>query len=276
MNSPGMIARSTAKCDLSELLSAPEWQCLADRPKDFVLRLLILDETQRMTADEALSHDWFGNTRLKGDFDAVYEKAIRGWRKQIRLPDVIETIPGFFKSDKPKVRFQKRKNFKPIEPHYKPHHRVTNQIYAAPRTPLPTIKEALEHPQYALRLAPDSGNAGRGRWNDSSGARDGAEGTTRLDDSSSSARDKMGERCDQTRADTPVWGASPTEKSVYFPVQKRKRRLYFGKSSSDADDSQEKVSPAAKKTRLGMGHQLKLVAAENFVDHLASLSESFP
>ena len=75
---------------LEELDNSHEWDDISHDCKDFVRKLLVVDETARMTAQEALNHPWFAST--DGDcrelHDAVYRKAIRDWKPR-SLPGVI-------------------------------------------------------------------------------------------------------------------------------------------------------------------------------------------
>ena len=74
-----------------------EWKRLTGYPKDLVQKLLILDEDARMTADQALKHDWFVNDYFREEFRQVYEKAILGWRKCILPLQDLEHIAGYGK-----------------------------------------------------------------------------------------------------------------------------------------------------------------------------------
>jgi serine/threonine protein kinase len=66
-------------CDLEQLKTNQDWMRIGERPKDFVYRLLILDESQRMDVNQALLHHWFTNPAHKLDFDKVYLPAIKNW-----------------------------------------------------------------------------------------------------------------------------------------------------------------------------------------------------
>lgn len=70
--------------NLEMLESDRDWLTVGARAKDFVRRLLVLDETQRMTAKEALAHNWFANRAHRKGFEEVYARAIKGWRPRHR------------------------------------------------------------------------------------------------------------------------------------------------------------------------------------------------
>lgn len=59
--------------------------------KDFVCRLLVEDETQRMDVKQALRHAWFTNRRQAKWFKEMYNTAIQGWKpRDISEPVIIE------------------------------------------------------------------------------------------------------------------------------------------------------------------------------------------
>ncbi|KAL8648199.1 MAG: hypothetical protein Q9226_006094 [Calogaya cf. arnoldii] len=90
-DSAAAVIAAATKYDLHVLDDSDVWGDIGIQPKDFIRRLLVLDEQGRLTADQALLHDWF---QQEGDGHAVltrYEKAIAGWKP---------TWPGWdFKED---------------------------------------------------------------------------------------------------------------------------------------------------------------------------------
>ncbi|KAL1967676.1 hypothetical protein VTN77DRAFT_2933 [Rasamsonia byssochlamydoides] len=78
--------------DLEHLQADPDWVTVGQRPKDFVYRLLVLDETQRMDAKAALEHAWFTNPTHRAGFDAVYKRAVRDWRPRALQEPVVLKI----------------------------------------------------------------------------------------------------------------------------------------------------------------------------------------
>ncbi|KAM5456209.1 putative non-specific serine/threonine protein kinase [Microsporum audouinii] len=67
------------QCNLDTLEQDNDWQVVGERAKQFVRGLLVLNDEQRMTADEALKHDWFTNIAHSQAFEDLYMRAIQGW-----------------------------------------------------------------------------------------------------------------------------------------------------------------------------------------------------
>ena len=100
-SSSELIIEAASVCRLDGLEEAQEWKQISHRPRDFVMKLLVLDEKARLTAKHALNHDWFTNELVKDDFQAIYKKATAGWKKQTLPAETVEYIPDF--STPPKV-----------------------------------------------------------------------------------------------------------------------------------------------------------------------------
>ncbi|KAF2218413.1 kinase-like domain-containing protein [Elsinoe ampelina] len=78
-DSPNVVG--TLVCNLSDLSNAQHdiWGRIASAPKDFIKRLLVLNEYKRMTARQALQHRWLAQPYYKDILERVYQKAISGW-----------------------------------------------------------------------------------------------------------------------------------------------------------------------------------------------------
>ena len=72
--------RLASDCNLDVLEKSQSWRDVGARPKAFVKGLLVLDERQRMTAKESLTHEWFTNDAHRTDFEELYRRAIRHWQ----------------------------------------------------------------------------------------------------------------------------------------------------------------------------------------------------
>jgi serine/threonine protein kinase len=78
------------QCNMTSIQHSRDWQAVRPRPKNFVGRLLVLDESQRMTANQALDHEWFSNDLHKTNFEELYHRAIKHWRPRATRSDTFE------------------------------------------------------------------------------------------------------------------------------------------------------------------------------------------
>ena len=136
INPDQAIANLAAECNLAHIDHSHDWQHVGERAKDFVRRLLVLDEMKRMTVTEALEHPWFTNGCHKNEFEAVYLRAIRHWKPRPRKPDIIEALnvdrpEGNTFSKGPKS--SRKRGLVPIDSPYFPFHRRLDQL-VSPRT----------------------------------------------------------------------------------------------------------------------------------------------
>ena len=110
------------ECDLEKLELDEDWMSVGERPKDFVRRLLVLDENQRMTATQALAHEWFTNPAHKEEYEKLYNRAVRDWKPPFRrVPILSELNPEELKQERspsPRPRLYDRKIA--VDPPYKP------------------------------------------------------------------------------------------------------------------------------------------------------------
>lgn len=79
-------------CDLSVLDRKQTWQKVSKRAKDFVKRLLVLDESKRMTVKEALAHPWFTNKIHAEQYNKLYQRAIADWQPHSRHSVMIQAL----------------------------------------------------------------------------------------------------------------------------------------------------------------------------------------
>ena len=78
------------QCNLDGLRNSREWQAVRERPKDFVEKLLTLSEVHRMTASQALDHDWFSNDFHRSDFNDLYQRTVKYWVPRPARSDLIQ------------------------------------------------------------------------------------------------------------------------------------------------------------------------------------------
>ncbi|KIX09946.1 uncharacterized protein Z518_01027 [Rhinocladiella mackenziei CBS 650.93] len=129
-------------CNLEFLRKSKDWQLVRKRPKEFVEKLLVLDEGARMTAEEALEHSWFSNETHKDDFEDLYRRTIKHWHPRTPKSQMIDfRDSGYIKSLACLVGLQDsgRKNYMTgltaIEPPYKPFPRNMHLTFRPKRDP---------------------------------------------------------------------------------------------------------------------------------------------
>jgi pheromone a factor receptor len=94
-NPQSVIVGLAAICDLTVLddVRHPSWRLIGPQPKDFVRRLLVLREEDRLTASEALAHSWF--TNQLGKLEEQYACSIADWvprNQDLQLVEDISTL----------------------------------------------------------------------------------------------------------------------------------------------------------------------------------------
>ncbi|KIW71029.1 hypothetical protein PV04_03247 [Phialophora macrospora] len=135
-------------CHLDFLRNSKEWQAVRQRPKEFVEKLLVLEEAARLTAEEALRHSWFYNEVHKHDFEDLYQRTIKHWRPAIPRSNIVEFHDsGSIRALKCSKAFlkpprkSKRRVRSPIEPPYKPFPRQMHQSLWPSRSPSRRLSE---------------------------------------------------------------------------------------------------------------------------------------
>lgn len=93
VNPKKIILNMASKCDLSALEDPHGmWRLVGKRPKDFVRKLLVLEEPQRLTVQQALAHEWFTNKHHVDEFEAVYQRAIHDWEPRRKIFRLVEAL----------------------------------------------------------------------------------------------------------------------------------------------------------------------------------------
>lgn len=119
-------AKLARDCNLEFLRKSKDWKLVRNRPRDFVEKLLVLDEAARMTAEEAFAHSWFTNQIHKDDFEELYQRTIKHWRPRIPKSPIIDfQDSGIIKSLRFSEEFRNMdkshtRSPSPIDPPYKP------------------------------------------------------------------------------------------------------------------------------------------------------------
>ncbi|KAK5219683.1 hypothetical protein LTR72_008067 [Exophiala xenobiotica] len=131
------------ECDLRFLQDSQEWRKVRERPKDFVEKLLVLDETTRPSAEEALKHPWFSNGMHKNDFEDLYQRTIKHWHPRAPKSPLKEFQEGgitykYMSQSSDLQDFGRkwlRRDQKPVEPPYKPFPRNMHLTFWPKRDP---------------------------------------------------------------------------------------------------------------------------------------------
>lgn len=77
------------ECDLERLEADPIWKKTRKHAKNFVRRLLVLDESKRMNVKQALRHCWFTNPLYKRELEDLYKRSVRDWKPRVRKGPLI-------------------------------------------------------------------------------------------------------------------------------------------------------------------------------------------
>lgn len=77
-----VIRDNAMRRNLSSLNDSKGWQKAGPRAKDFVMKLLVVNEDERLTAKQALKHPWFANSHHRKEFEDLYDRATSGWRSR--------------------------------------------------------------------------------------------------------------------------------------------------------------------------------------------------
>ena len=77
---------------LYNMAHADGWQRISPKAKDFIERCIALDESERLTASQALRHSWFCHEGYADLIQAAYQHAIKDWKPRLKLSNVIEYI----------------------------------------------------------------------------------------------------------------------------------------------------------------------------------------
>lgn len=64
---------------LAVLDTDPCWEGVGRKPKSFIRGCLVKNEASRLTAKQALQHDWLSNKQYAAEMQAAYQRAIQDW-----------------------------------------------------------------------------------------------------------------------------------------------------------------------------------------------------
>ena len=78
--------------DLGIMDYGEAWRTVGRKAKSFIRGCLVLDESERLTAKQALLHPWFTNKHYAADIEAAYRRAIQDWTPREKSDDLIEIM----------------------------------------------------------------------------------------------------------------------------------------------------------------------------------------
>lgn len=87
-----VIMKLASQCDLSMIDNSRAWNHVSKRAKGFVKDVLVLDESRRLDAKQALRHPWFTNPRCAREFHEVYQHCIRDWKPRGKVFKLVERL----------------------------------------------------------------------------------------------------------------------------------------------------------------------------------------
>ncbi len=89
------ILEAASKCNLDALDYGLLWIDVDHQAKDFIKRLLVLDEARRATVRQALAHEWFTCGDGGKQFEEQYQDIIKGWMPTRAAQDFQEDLNVF-------------------------------------------------------------------------------------------------------------------------------------------------------------------------------------
>lgn len=84
--------RASQRWGLAVMDEGMAWQSIGRKAKSFIRGCLRLDETMRLTAKQALLHEWFTNKHYADDIEAAYQRAIQDWVPRDADDHVVQVI----------------------------------------------------------------------------------------------------------------------------------------------------------------------------------------
>ena len=98
------VIEAASTCNLIGIKACSTWQNASCGLQDFILKLFILDENARMTAEDALHHPWYSTEGYKERYDEIYTISTKGWRTRKQMPNIVEAIGMESACNKAKVK----------------------------------------------------------------------------------------------------------------------------------------------------------------------------
>lgn len=94
--------------------SIRRWNAVSSSAKDFMAKLIVLDPKSRMTAPEAVKHDWFTmDKKMEKELEDLYKRANKDWKPRKVEKGILEAIPGADEDSPPKAKRISKMNASP-------------------------------------------------------------------------------------------------------------------------------------------------------------------
>ncbi|KAK3074425.1 hypothetical protein LTR53_003156 [Teratosphaeriaceae sp. CCFEE 6253] len=128
-------ARGSARpWDLTFMDTSEFWRAVEATAKSFIRGCLDVDEDARLTADQALNHEWFTNKHYATDLEAAYQRSIQDWRPRATEGNLVEFI------DTSDLTYDTKHPSATTSHHFPAHDRHTMPPIAFTRLPPPAKK----------------------------------------------------------------------------------------------------------------------------------------
>lgn len=169
------IQNSQTRWDIGVLDTGEAWCDVGRKAKAFVKALLAFDDRNRLTAKEALAHDWLSNRHYAEALELVYKKAISDWkpRKNASLIQYLDTSSCASKASMKRV--VNKYAAETTSPYFAAPETLNRSSFpcipqhTAPKrghTPLPTITEDEEAERSQVGLPEEDRARGCEEWDD--------------------------------------------------------------------------------------------------------------
>lgn len=125
-------SRLTSEVTLKQIEQQGRWKNLSKNSKEFVTDLLDSQDSNRMSAAEALRRPWFPQSQPSIDFEELYQRAVSKWRPRMSTTPLVEFVAGrsntirslkcaeYIIDRETQLREASRSRNIPVEPPYKP------------------------------------------------------------------------------------------------------------------------------------------------------------
>lgn len=86
---------------LQFLDTSSDWQRASGKCKSFIRACAMVDDSQRLTVDQALQHPWVAHPSFAAAMHAEYARAIADWTPRTNTSDLIEYVKASISTEKP-------------------------------------------------------------------------------------------------------------------------------------------------------------------------------